>query len=83
MYRTHLVRADITQQLRCRGIPHTYKGCFDTPTTQHLLDGEQLKMLTLRSGTGHGYLLALLFDVVLNVLEKSETRKELILERRK
>ena len=59
--------------LQKAGIEGTYlniiKAIYDKPTTNIILNGENLKAFPLRSGTRQGYLLSLLlFNTVMEVL---------------
>ena len=63
----------MTKTLQKMGIEGIYlniiKAIYDKPTTNIILNGENLKAFPLRSGTRQGYLLSLLlFNTVMEVL---------------
>ena len=64
------------------GIEGTYinivKAIYDKPTANIILSGGKLKAFPLRSGTRQGCpLSALLFNIVLEVLQQSEKEKKM------
>ena len=53
------------------------KAIYDKPTPNILLNGEKLKAFPLKSGTRQGCPLSpLLFNIVLEILAKSEQKKK-------
>ena len=67
--------------LQKAGIEETYlhiiKAIYDKPTANIILNGEKLKVFSLKSGTRQGFPLSpLLFNIVLEVLAKQSEQKK-------
>ena len=67
--------------LQKAGIEGTYlniiKAIYDKPTANIILNGEKLKVFSLKSGTRQGFPLSpLLFNIVLEVLAKQSEQKK-------